>query len=282
MRIIEDGPIRATVEVVRDFLSSRITQRISVWRSSPRIDFATEIDWHEHQILLKAAFPVAINSTRATYEIQFGSIERPTHRNTMWERARFEVYAHRWVDLSEGGYGVSLLNDSKYGHDIHDHVMRLTLLKSGILPDPNADQGLHRFTYSLLPHMGDWREAQTVRYAYELNVPVLGLRGQARSPVCTDKHMPVYSFVSTDCPHIVIETVKPAEDGDGLIVRLYEAHNQRGRGTIIFATNILSACECNLLEETVGEVVFQENKLQFQVRPFEIKTFRVRLAATST
>ncbi len=282
IHVIEDGPIRATVEVVRDFLSSRITQRISVWRSSPRIDFATEIDWHEHQILLKAAFPVAINSTRATYEIQFGSIERPTHRNTMWERARFEVYAHRWVDLSEGGYGVSLLNDSKYGHDIHDHVMRLTLLKSGILPDPNADQGLHRFTYSLLPHMGDWREAQTVRYAYELNVPVLGLRGQARSPVCTDKHMPVYSFVSTDCPHIVIETVKPAEDGDGLIVRLYEAHNQRGRGTIIFATNILSACECNLLEETVGEVVFQENKLQFQVRPFEIKTFRVRLAATST
>ncbi|HEX4716862.1 MAG TPA: alpha-mannosidase [Ktedonobacteraceae bacterium] len=275
IRLLEEGPVRATVEVERQFLSSRITQRISLWRTSRRIDFATEIDWHERQMLLKTAFPVAINATRATYEIQFGSVERPTHRNTSWDWARFEVCAHRWADLSEGGYGVSLLNDSKYGHDIHDNVMRLTLLKSAIVPDPEADQGLHRFTYSLLPHQGDWRAAQTVRRAYELNVPALvkpGFLPEGQSePVAS-------SFLSTDCPHVVIDTVKPAEDGQGLIVRLYEAHNQRGNGTLTFATPLLSAMECNPLEETLGKAAYQGNTLSFQVRPFEIKSFRVQLA----
>ena len=280
VRVIEEGPIRATVEVVRSFLSSRITQRVSLWRNAPRIDFATEVNWHEHQMLLKAVFPVAINSARATYEIQFGNVERPTHRNTSWDLARFEVCAHRWVDLSEGGYGVSLLNDSKYGHDIHDNMMRLTLLKSGVYPDANADQGLHRFTYSLLPHQGDWRDAQTVRRAYELNVPVLAVKGESDSRV---KKAPAsepvaMSFIRTDCEHIVVETVKPAEDGDGLIVRLYEAHNQRGHGKLFFATNIISARECNLLEEPVGDASYRENTLLFGVRPFEIKTFRLHLA----
>ncbi|HLI07295.1 MAG TPA: alpha-mannosidase [Ktedonobacteraceae bacterium] len=278
VRLIEQGPVRITVEVLRPFLSSRIRQRISLWRSSPRIDFATEIDWHEHQILLKAAFPVAINSSRATYEIQFGSIERPTHRNTSWDVARFEVAAHRWADLSEGGYGVSLLNDSKYGYDIHDNVMRLTLLKSGISPDPEADQGLHRFTYSLLPHLGDWREAEVVRRAYELNVPVAAINGEGTSEQTRAERESWASFVSTDCGHIVVETVKPAENGDGLIVRLYEAHNQRGHGSICFATRVLSAEECDLLEEPSGDVEYTGNRLAFQVRPFEIKTFRVRLA----
>jgi len=275
IRPLEQGPVRATVEVTRTFLSSRITQRISLWRDSPRIDFATEIDWHDHQLLLKAAFPVAINATRATYEIQFGSLERPTHRNTSWEQARFEVCAHRWVDLSEGGYGVSLLNESKYGHDIHDQVIRLTLLKSAVSPDPEADQGLHRFTYSLLPHQGDWRAAQTVRRAYELNVPVLVRHGflEAEQSEAVSS-----SFLSTDCPHIVIDTIKPAEDGQGLILRLYEAHNQQGKGSLTFASPLRAARECNLLEEPVGAANFQEKTLFFQVRPYEIKTFRLELA----
>ena len=276
IHVIEEGPVRATVEVERRFLSSRITQRISLWHDSRRIDFATEIDWHEHQILLKTAFPVSINAARATYEIQFGSIERPTHRNTSWDMARFEVCAQHWADLSEGGYGMSLLNDSKYGYDIHDNVMRLTLLKSAISPDPEADQGLHRFTYSLLPHQGDWRDAQTVRRAYELNVPALVAPSYLPEQ---QRELLASSFLSTDCSHVVIDTVKPAEDGQGLIVRLYEAHNQRGNGTLTFATPLLSAEECNLLEESSGEAQYQGNTLAFQVRPFEIKTFRVRLAA---
>jgi alpha-mannosidase len=278
IEIIEEGPIRTTVEIVRRFLASRITQRLSLWRNSPRIDIATEIDWHEHQMVLKAAFPLEINSAQATYEIQFGSVQRPTHRNTSWDLARFEVCAHRWVDLSEGGYGVSLLNDSKYGHDIHDNVMRLTLLKSGIMPDPNADQGLHRFTYSLLPHQGDWREAQVVRRAYELNAPILSVTGSASARAGESESAASTSFMHTDCPHVVLETAKPAEDGDGVIVRLYEAHNQRGHGAITFATPILSAQECNLLEAPRADAPYHGNTLHFYVSPFEIKTFRVRLA----
>lgn len=294
VRVLEDGPVRATVEIERPYMSSHIRQRISLWRSSPRIDFATEIDWHEHQALLKAAFPLAINSTRATYEIQFGSVERPTHRNTSWDMARFETCAHRWIDLSEGGYGVSLLNDGKYGHDVHDNVVRLTLLKSGVFPHIHADEGLHRFTYSLLPHTGDWREAQSVRRAYELNVPVVCVAGQragrdqsrpysqeetTSTPVASATSVTNFSFIETDCTHVVVETIKPAEDGDGLIVRLYEAHNQRGRGILTFASAIVSAQECNLLEEPIQDVLCQGNTLSFQVRPFEIKTFRVRLVA---
>jgi alpha-mannosidase len=279
VRIIEDGPVRTTVEIVRHYMSSRFTQRISLWRSSPRIDIATEIDWHEHQTLLKAAFPMAINSTRATYEIQFGNVERPTHRNTSWDMARFETCAHRWIDLSEGGYGISLLNDSKYGHDVHDNVVRLTLLKSGIYPDTHADEGLHRFTYSLLPHMGDWRDAQSVRRAYELNVPVVCVAGQKKPTAMPIVPATGSSFVQVDCTHVILETVKPAEDGHGLIVRLYEAHNQRGRGTLTFATSILSAQECDLLEELIDDISYQGNTLSFQVNPFEIKTFRVHLAS---
>ena len=284
LRILEEGPVRATVEIVRPYMSSRIRQRISLWRSSTRIDISTEIDWHEHQTLLKAAFPLAINSTRATCEIQFGSVERPTHRNTSWDMARFETCAHRWIDLSEGGYGVSLLNDSKYGHDVHDNVVRLTLLKSGVFPDPHADEGLHRFTYSLLPHEGDWREAQSVRRAYELNVPIVCVAGRkkaATSSVEPATDVTNFSFIQTDCSHVIVETIKPAEDGDGLIVRLYEAHNQRGRGTLTFATSIQSAQECNLLEEPLGDVAYQGKTLSFQVRPFEIKTFRVHLASVT-
>jgi alpha-mannosidase len=277
MHLIEEGPVRVTVEIERGYMASRVTQRISLWRSSPRIDIATEIEWHEHQTVLKAAFPVDINSAVATYEIQFGNVQRPTHRNTSWDLARFEVCAHRWVDLSEGDYGVSLLNDSKYGHDIHDNVMRLTLLKSGIVPDPEADQGLHRFTYSLLPHQGGWREAETVRRAYELNAPVLAITSRTGAARAERSHGTEHSFLRSDCPNVLIETVKPAEDGDGLIVRLYETHNARAQGTITFASIIASAQECNLLEEAKDQATYEGNTLHFQVRPFEIKTFRVRL-----
>ncbi len=276
LSVVESGPIRGGVEIVRRFLSSTIRQRILVYSDVPRIDFATEIDWHEHQILLKAGFPVAINATRATYEIQFGAVERPTHRNTSWDVARFETCAHRWIDLSEGGYGVALLNDSKYGHDLHHNVMRLTLLKSGVNPDPHADQGIQRFTYALLPHVGDWRAGEVARRAAELNAPLIPYRPQSAREHAPARDLTA-AFVGCDAAHVMLDTIKTAEDGNGLIVRVYETQNQRGPATLTFAQPVVAAEVCNLLEEPIGDVMIDGHALRFSIRPFEIKSFRVQL-----
>ncbi|MCK4490554.1 MAG: alpha-mannosidase, partial [Anaerolineales bacterium] len=158
IKVIEGGPLRGTLEISRKILSSSYTQRISLAHNSPRLDFETDINWQERKVLLKAAFPVDILSPTATYEIQWGNVQRPTHHNTSWDWARFETAAQKWVDLSEGGYGVSLLNDCKYGHDIHQNIIRLTLLRGTTAPDPDADLGDHKFSYSLLPHQGSWDE----------------------------------------------------------------------------------------------------------------------------
>lgn len=281
IHVVESGPIRGGLEIVRTYQSSTISQRLLIYSDLPRIDFETEIDWHEHQTLLKAAFPVDINAAFATYEIQFGAVERPTHRNTSWDLARFETCAQRWIDLSESGYGVALLNDGKYGHDVHDNVMRLTLLKSAIWPDPEADQGNHRFTYALLPHVGDWRAGEVVRRAAELNTPLVawGSRGQPEHVGPLELHG--QAFVHCDAPHVVVDTIKTAEDGDGLIVRLYEAYNQRGPVRLTFTLPIVSAEECNLLEERSAELVAEGSVLRLSIRPFEIKTLRVRFGSRS-
>ncbi len=279
VEVVETGPIRGGLRIVRTYLNSTITQRVLIYSDLPRIDFETEIDWHEHQTLLKAAFPVDINAALATYEIQFGAVERPTHRNTSWDVARFESCAQRWIDLSEGGYGLTLLNDGKYGHDVHDNVMRLTLLKSAVWPDPEADQGHHSFTYALLPHLGDWRVGEVVRRAAELNTPLIA-SGNA-GHIASDKPLALHgqAFVHCDAAHVVVDTVKTAEDGDGVIVRLYEAHNQRGPVRLTFGLPIVSAGACNLLEEPIGELTVDGQSLVLHVRPFEIKTLHVRFAS---
>ncbi len=169
---MEQGPLRAGIRVNRRFGDSFLTQVIRLDSGSRWIQFDTEVEWHETNRLLKVAFPVAVRSLRATYEIQFGHVERPTHANTSWDVARFEVCAHRWADLSEPGYGVALLNDSKYGYDISGNVIRLSLLRATTWPDPVADRGHHRFTYRLLPHRGDLRDAGVVDAGYDLNVPI--------------------------------------------------------------------------------------------------------------
>jgi alpha-mannosidase len=276
-RVVEAGPLRAAIEITRRLIHSTIRQRICLWRHMRRIDFVTEVDWQERQMLLRALFPLNLNAARATCEIQFGAVERPTHRNTSWDWARFEVCAHRWVDLSEGDYGVALLNDGKYGHSLHHTTLGLSLLKGAIHPDPDADRGLHRFTYSLLPHHGDWRAAQVVRRAYELNAPLLA-RTIQDAPANASLRAHRASFLSTPTDHIVVETVKVAEDGDGLIVRLYEAHNQRGPASLTFGRPVASAVETDLLERELGPVDVAGNEVRFSVRPFEVKTLRVRLA----
>ncbi len=279
----ETGPLRGVLRLRWRFLDSTITQRITLYGHSPRIDFRTEVDWQEKQLLLKAAFPVAIRATQATYEIQFGAIERPTHWNTSWDLARFEVAAQRWADLSEGGYGVALLNDCKYGYDVKDNVMRLTLIKSAIRPDALADKGRHQFTYSLLPHEGGWREGNVVREAAALNNPLqAAVARRAASPPASEPGLPqAFSFAAVDARHVFIDTVKQAEDGDGWIVRLYEGHQQRNRAVkLSFGLPLQRVAAVNLLEMPVEDESLQVagRVAIFALDPYQIKSFRVWFA----
>ena len=271
-RVVETGPVRAGLEFRRRFGDSTLVQKVYVYADVPRVDFETFVDWHERHALLKVAFPVTVLSPRATYEIQFGQIERATHRNTSWDYARFEVPAQRWADLSEGDYGVSLLNDCKYGYDIRDNVMRLSLLKSATSPDPEADQGEHHFTYSLYPHTGDWR-CGTLAQAADLNLP-LGARWEAGH----GGNLPAtWSLVTADQDNLVIDTVKKAEDDDSLVIRLYEAMGRRGRGTLRFGAPVVAASECNLIEDGEEPVPHNGATIDVDYLPYEVRTFKVTL-----
>ena len=223
--------------------------------------------------MLKVAFPVDVRATHATYEIQFGSVERATHWNTSWDWARFEAVGHKWVDLSEGGYGVALLNDCKYGHDVKDNVLRLTLLRSATDPDPLADEGQHVFTYSLLPHQGDWRAGGVVREAYALNVPLVAARLAAQPGGALP---PSFQLATVDAEHVVLETVKQAEAGGAWVFRVYECHQVRATAVrLTFGRSIQGAQECNLVEEDDRPVTYAGATLTFPIHPFEIKTFKV-------
>ena len=270
VQVIEAGPLRATLEIRRRILNSDYVQRISLAHDNPRLDFDTAINWRERHILLKVAFPVEVLSPVATYEIQCGNVQRPTHRNTSWDWARFETCAQKWVDLSEGNYGVSLLNDCKYGHDIRDSVMRLSLLRSPTLPDPEADQGEHRFAYSLLPHAGAWNET-TIAAAYALNDPLLVAEGGAEEQTISN----LQSLISADQPNLVVETIKRAEDGDGIIVRLYESQRGRGQVTLTAGFPLASALRTNLLEKNRDELAPGGNRVTLFVKPYEIVTLRL-------
>ena len=272
--VVESGPLRATLEVRRRVLDSEVVQRISLAYNSPRLDFSTTIHWRDRHIMLKVAFPVDILSPVATYEIQWGNVQRPTHRNTSWDWARFETCAQKWVDLSEGGYGVSLLNDCKYGHDVQQNVIRLTLLRSPTDPDPEADLGEHCFTYSLLPHEGAWN-ALTVSQAYALNDPPLVW---ARDGRWTDSMLPVMGhspFVRVDQPNVVIETIKQAEDGRGLIVRMYESQRRRGPFVLTTGFPLGAAWRTNLLEEDQEPLETEGHSLRHHIRPYQILTLRL-------
>lgn len=274
--IVENGPLRVTLEITRRILHSEYTQRISLAHNSPSIRFDTFIEWQERCVLLKVAFPVTILSPTATYETQWGSVERPTHWNTSWDWARFETCAQKWVDLSEGDYGVSLLNDCKYGHDIRDNVIRLSLLRATTEPDPEADQGPHRFTYSLLPHAGRWGE-QTIAAAYALNDPLMvsPVNQRAKGSSGTSPVLNGQPLVVANRPNIVIETIKWAEDGDGLIVRFYESQRQRGEVTFTTRFPIARAERVNILEEKQADLTPDGHQISLFVTPFQIVTLRL-------
>lgn len=268
LRWTDVGAVSATLELERCVSSSLIRQKIRFYANSRRIDFETYVDWHEHQHLLKVHFPVDVHTDEATFEIQFGNLKRKVYTNTSWDVARFESCGQKWMDLSEGHYGVSLLNDCKYGHSVKDGCIGLTLIKSGIEPNPTTDQEEHFFTYALYPHAEGWQQAGTVREAYRLNQPALSVRGgQAGTE---------YSLASVQPANVILETVKQAEDGDGVIVRLYETENARTEACLTWNRPIASVEECNCIEEKQADAAFDSACIPFVIKPYEIKTFRIR------
>lgn len=272
--VAEDGPIRATVEIERAFRRSRIIQRVSLNHASARLDFDTWVDWHETHLLLKVAFPVDVRASRATFDIQWGQIDRPTHRNTSWDAAQFEVPAQKWADLSEGDYGVALLNDCKYGYDVRGNVLRLSLIKSATMPDRVADQGEHVFSYALLPHLGDTR-VDVRAEAYAMNFPPRVITGAGGASAGAE----AVSLAVCDSPRGVIETIKPAENGDGIILRLYEAHNTRGPVRIALHRSIIGVERVGLLEDGGVALELGDGAISLDLNPCEIVTLRLRLAS---
>jgi alpha-mannosidase len=234
-----------------------------------------EVDWHEEHILIKAAVAVAAKSDFATYEIPYGSIQRPTTRNTPAEKAMFEVPALRWADISDANGGISLLNDSKYGHDAKGNVLRISLLRSPKWPDAQADMGHHEFTYSIYPHMGTWREAGTVRRGYELNTPLLAIAVQAHTGALPPEH----SFVSIEPGNVIVTAMKKAEDDDGLIIRFYEFAGKETQSSLRLPPGATRAVETNLMEKEEKALTIGNNaRIQIPTRAYEIKTVKVQFA----
>ncbi|WP_432042138.1 alpha-mannosidase [Streptomyces cadmiisoli] len=274
--VVEPDGLVGSIRVTRAFGNgSTVTQTISLRSGSPRIDFETEIDWHEAEKILKAGFPVDIRAPHSSAEIQFGHVQRPTHTNTSWEAARFEVSGHRWVHIGEPGYGVAVLNDSTYGHDVSRTVredggttttVRLSLVRAPRVPDPEADQGRHRFTYSLLP--GATIE-DAVREGYALNLP-LRVADAAGAPE------PV---VSATGEGVTVEAVKLADDRSGdVVVRLYECRGGRAEGVLRTGFPLAGAHVTDLLERPLADAPYDDGAVPVTLRPFQILTLRLRRA----
>ena len=268
LRWTEDGPVRTTLELEYRCNKSTIWQKVHFYADIRRIDFECQADWKEHQHLLKAEFPVDIHADEATFEVQFGNVTRKVHTNTTWDKARFESCAQKWMDFSEGNYGVSLLNDCKYGHSVRDGVIGLTLIKCGVEPNPNTDVEMHTFTYALYPHAGTWRSADTVHEAYKLNQSAYAVAGgQAGN---------AYSFASVNAGNVILETVKQAEDGNGTVLRLYESQNARTKTVLTVPAGFTAAYSTNLLEEIEEELPLVDGKITFTIKPYEIVTILLR------
>ncbi len=269
IRVAEVGPVFACLCVDKIFNQSTIHQKIWIYQDIPRIDFETWVDWKENQILLKTEFDLNLHFSKASFDIQFGNIERSSHNNTSWDVAQFEVCGHKWADVSEEGYGVSLLNDCKYGHRIKEGQMQLSLIKSGNYPNKSADREKHYFTYSLFPHLETWRAANTAEQAHSLNYPLSVVKLENASggdPASA-------SFFSLNCKNVMLDTVKPAENGKGLVLRFYEYHNRTTRVCVTYRLGKCQLTACDLLENQLEEPREVEGHFDFEIKPYEIKTF---------
>jgi alpha-mannosidase len=272
VKLIESGPLRAVIQIKNHFQNSTFVRDVTVYAGVPRVDVKMQAEWHEKHILLKVAFPLSAHSDKATFEIPFGSVERPTTRNTPAEQAQFEVPAQRWADISDAKHGFSLLNDCKYGYDAKGNVLRLSLLRSPEWPDPHADEGHHEFTYSLYPHAGGWKDALTVRQGYELNYKSIA------RPV--EKHQgslaPEHSFLQARSDNIIVTALKKAEDENALVVRFHEWAGKDVDVTLQLPPGAQSATEANLMEKSIRGVSLHDGKVSVHTKPYEIKTLKVQ------
>lgn len=267
---VQQGELQTKVLCKKRFLDSTIQQEIIFYTNSKRIDFHTNVDWKQEQLLLKAKFALDIETTKATCDIQFGNIVRNTHKNTSWEKAQFEVCAHKWVDLSEASYGVALINDCKYGYSFEESDISITLIKSGIFPYADADKQMHEFTYSLYPHEGDFRGGRVVQTAYEQNVPCKVIL----QPAYIDAKE--FSLFGELPDHVILESIKKAQDSDDIILRFYEAYGKRGKVNLdVNQLSAKGAWLCSMLEEKETNLLIHENQINFEIRPYEIITMSI-------
>ncbi|KNC99430.1 uncharacterized protein SPPG_05671 [Spizellomyces punctatus DAOM BR117] len=274
LSVAETGPLRAVLKVSQPITKqSKLVQTIIVTATSSMVEFDTWVDWHENRRILKVEFPVDIANDFATYETQFGFIRRPTHYNNSWDMARFEVCGHKFVDYSEHGYGVTLLNDCKYGFAVHGNVIRMSLLRSPKAPDLHCDMGEHRFRYALYPHRGGFNESNVVQAGYEFNVPLL-----IRSVSSTFSASIETQFFTVDTSNVVLDTIKQAEDAKDkdIVLRLYEAYGGRGRARVKSTLPIKKAFLCNILEDVTEEVKRDdEGALLLEYTPFKVLSIRI-------
>jgi len=272
VELTEKGPLRAAIRVTRTWQNSKFVQDITLDAGADQVDVANDIDWHETHVLLKAAFPLAATSDKATYEIPYGSIRRTTTRNNTWEQAQFEVPALRWADLGDGQHGFSLLNEAKYGYDDKDNVLRLSLLRSPTWPDPDADRGHHHFHYALYPHGGDWKQALTVRHGYEYNYKLQAMQVEAHTGSLPAEH----TYVTVKPENVVLTALKKAEDDNGLIFRVYEWAGKSGDVEIHVPKGATGATITNLMEKPEGSALqIVNDTVTAPIHPYEILTVQV-------
>jgi len=266
IEVVSDGPLVAILRITRKLQTSTLTQEVRLLRTSRQLEFVTKIDWQERHKLLKVAFPVAIHSNEAIHEIQFGHLRRPNHASRQYDADRFEVAQQKWTALAEENRGIAVLNDCKYGVNVVGNSINLTLLRSPLAPDMTADQGVQEFTYALYAWNGAFADSKLVQQAYALNVPLTIAPGAGGD----------ISTFAVSAPNVVIETVKPAEDGsDDVIVRLYEAYHMATRCTLQTSLSFAGALSVNMIEEGEQPLHFADGAVELDFRPFEVKTVRM-------
>ena len=266
--VVSNGPLQLRIRRTYDLgKASTLIQDVVFHSSTSRVDFETKVDWHEKYQFLKVGFAVDVLAETALHEIQFGHVQRNSHDNTSQDRAQFDVCAHKWTDISENAFGVAFLNDCKYACTIKDGEYRLSLIKAGRHPDPRGDEGIHRFSYAILPHSGGFSVDSVVKPAYEFNVVPIVTLGEADQPE--------FSLIEVDSPNVIVAAVKKAEDSDDVIVRLYEAGKSGGYCRLNFGFPVVAAHEVDLLEENEDEIALEAGGIEIYFKPFEIKTLKL-------